>query len=150
MENLVNKFIVVTGEDTFNNGQTLYLVSANDEKEALIKYAEQVAITDDDFLHYAYDVTMNAGFAEHFWVMSDEGDGNSEFSKNAVIEFFGENKDFAESYIKFYTSYLEAFDKGEEEYEYEDFPKEMLAHIFVNTNWSYANSFDLRKLKTIN
>lgn len=150
MENLANKFIVVAGDDAYNNKQTLYLISAKDEKEALTKYAEHIAVTDDDFLYYAYSVSMDEGVAGHFWVMGDEGNGSMEFSKDEVIEFFGENKDFAKSYIKFYTSYLEAFDKDEEEFEYEDFSKEMLAYIFINSNWSYVRAFDLKKLKTIN
>jgi hypothetical protein len=143
MENLTHEFIVVTGEDTFNDGQTLFLVNANNEEEALIKYAKQIAINDDDFLYYVYDVSITDGFASNFWVAND-------YSKNAVFDFFGKHKEFAKVYDNFYASYLKAFDRNEEDFEFESFPKEMLAYIFANTNWTYAKVFDSKRLKRIN
>lgn len=116
------------------------VVNAPDERSAREAYIKNVAITDPIFLEHVYDRTVNASFAECFWIqtpeevnrLQEEGAvSNSDDEFNVRVQrLFGAHQDFADTYLDFLWA------DDEVGPEHGAFPDEMLAYMLTNNaNW---------------
>jgi hypothetical protein len=116
----------------------LTVVYAENAEHALDKFAEHVGIREEKFLEYVYDRSANLAFPENFWLQDEEeleafeNDGTllvdqDEF-KRRVKEFFGQNRDFSDLYLKYHSSDQPAAP--------DMFPKEMLLFIWFEVDWN--------------
>lgn len=130
-------FIVSFTESAIEDTR-LSLVYAENEEHALDKFAAQVGIHEENFLEYVYDRAENLSLAENFWLREDheleeyEATGKvlideAEF-RQRVVEFFGENREFAALYLEYYYNNREP-GQGE-------FPAEMLQYIWFEAEWA--------------
>jgi hypothetical protein len=137
-----NQFIVGQSETTFADRE-FAIVEASSLSEAIQKYVEQVAVKEELWLRNVYDRAINMSFAETFWLQEGEVghfmetgrveiDGD-EFNRR-VRQFFGEHQDFARLYLDFYWNVDEM--PIEEFISNAIFPTEMLAYMWLNSNWS--------------
>ena len=65
------KYLVCFSESPFEE-QEFKVVNASNESEAIDKYIKVVAVTDNNFLTYVYDKSVNTSFAENFWMQTEE------------------------------------------------------------------------------
>jgi hypothetical protein len=131
------KYLVCFSKSPFEE-QEFKIVNTSSESEAIDKYIK-VFVTDNDFLTYVYDKSVNMSFAENFWMRTEDENiifhktarviiGDEEFKKR-VRAFFSRHLDYAELYIDHYFS-----DKDSPSVD--PFPEEMLVYIWVNSNYS--------------
>ncbi len=143
-------FIVCFTESDIEDIQ-LTLVYAENAEHALDKYAAAVGIKEDKFLEYVYDRAEHLSLAENFWLREDyeleeyEATGKilideAEFRRR-VVEFFGENREYAALYLEYYYSNREP-GQG-------DFPAEMLQYIWFEAQWAEVLVADLDELPAI-
>ena len=139
------KYLVSFSESSFE-AQEFKIVNALDESEAIDKFIKAFAVTDNDFLQDVYDKSVNASFAERFWVQTQNEDiifhetaqiiiGDEEFKKR-VRAFFGRHRGYAELYIDHYFS-------EEDSPRIDRFPEEMLIYILVNSDYSDVTAVKL-------
>ena len=145
------KYLVSFSESSFEE-QEFKIVNASDESEAIDKFIKAFAVTDNDFLQDVYDKSVNASFAERFWVQTEDEDiifrkkaqimiGDDEFKKR-VRAFFSRHRDYAERYIDHCFS-------DEDSPSVDPFPKEMLVYIWVNSNYSDVTAVKLDDIEEI-
>jgi hypothetical protein len=132
------KYLVSFSESPFEE-QEFKIVNGSSESEAIDKFIKAFAVTDNDFLQDVYDKSVNASFAERFWMQTEDEEilfhetaqimiGDEEFKKR-VRAFFSRHRDYAERYIDYYFS-------DEDSPSVDPFPQEMLVYIWVNSNYS--------------
>lgn len=147
---MVKQYIVGFAESALEE-IGLTLVNAENEEHALDKFAEQVGIIEPKFIEYVYDRSINLSFAENFWLREEyeaeefESTGKvlideTEF-RNRVEQFFGENKDWSDQYLKYYYSEQQA---GED-----TFSKDMLTFIWFESEWAEVVIAPLESLPVI-
>jgi len=128
------------------------IVNAPSESEAIAKYIKVFAVTDNDFLEYVYEKSVNTSFAENFWMQNEDGNiifhetaqviiGNEEFNKR-VRAFFGRHRDYAELYIDHYYS-------DQARPSIDQFPQEMLVYIYVHSGHSQVSAVKLDDIGAI-
>jgi hypothetical protein len=150
-----NQFIVGQSETTFADRE-FAIVEASSLSEAVQKYVEQVAVKEELWLRNVYDRAINMSFAETFWLQGGEVghfmetgrveiDGD-EFNRR-VRQFFGEHQDFARLYLDFYWNVDEM--PIEEFINNAIFPTEMLAYMWLNSNWSEVVAIPLDDIEKV-
>ena len=145
------KYLVCFSKSPFED-QEFKIVNAPSESEAIDKYIKVFAVTDNDFLEYVYDKSVNTSFAENFWMQTEEEEvvfhetaqiiiGDEEFEKR-VRAFFSRHLDYAELYIKHYYS-------DEDRSRVEPFPEEMLVYMYVNSDHGDVTAIKLDEIGEI-
>ena len=145
------KYLVCFSQSLFKERE-FKIVNASNENEAIAKYVKVFAVTDNDFLEYVYDKSVNTSFAENFWMGTENENiifhetaqvitGNEEFKKR-VRAFFNSHRDYAELYIDHYYS-----DKDRPIAD--PFPEEMLVYIYVNSGHSQLTAVKLDDIEEI-
>jgi hypothetical protein len=141
----MSKYLVCFSQSSFEE-QEYKIVNASSENEAIDKYIKVFGVTDNDFLEYVYNKSVNTSLAENFWMQTEEEDiifnetaqiiiGDDEFKKR-VRAFFGRHRDYAGLYIDHYFS-----DKDSPGFD--QFPEEMLVYIYVNSAHSQVTAVKL-------
>ena len=139
------KYLVCFSKSPFEE-QEFKIVNASSESEAIDKYIKVFAVTDNDFLNYVYDKSVNTSFAENFWMQTEDEDiifhetaqiiiEDEEFKKR-VRAFFRRHRDYAELYIDHYYS-------DKDSLRIDQFPEEMLVYIYVNSGHSQVTAVKL-------
>jgi len=127
------------------------IVHADSPQDAVREYIRQVQIHEDEWLDYVRDRSTNAGFAESFWLrteddearfMQDPGELVSKEDFNArVRKFFGPHDEWAEQYLDFYWD-----DDDEAE---PDFSLEMMAYMYRNSTWAKIDTIPLSQMPQV-
>ena len=145
------KYLICFSESPFEERE-FKIVNAASENEAIDKYIKVMAITDNDFLAYVYDKSVNTSFAENFWMQTEEEAlifhetariiiGDEEFKKR-IRTFFSKHRDYAELYINHYYS-------NKDSPRIDQFPEEMLVCIYVNSGHSQVTAVKLDDIGVI-
>ena len=139
------QYLVGFSESQFQE-QEFKIINASSESEALATFIKVFAVTDDVFLEDVYDRTVNALFAERFWLQTDDEETvfhetgeiiiDEEEFKRRVRSFFGQYRIYAERYLNHY------FSKQGSSKTY-PFPEEMLIYIWANSNFSNVTAVNL-------
>lgn len=139
------KYLVCFSESPFEE-QEFKIVNASGESEAIDNYIKVFAITDNDFLTYVYDKSVNASFAENFWMRTEDEDVKFHETAQIIIEdeefkkrvraFFSSHPDYAELYIDHYYS-------DEDSPRIDLFPQEMLVYMCVNSDYGHVTAVEL-------
>lgn len=126
---------IVGGLENALQDHDFVILRAISKKDALNRYANEIAIQDETFLKFVYEKAVNLSFAEQFW-FDAKNEMEVHFSWDDVVTaqvfiqrvklFFSEQTEWAEIY-------LEAYFDGSRYEPMSDFPKDMLAFIFVET-----------------
>jgi hypothetical protein len=132
------KFLVCPIEEGLET-RLLRIVNAPNKEEAIAKYARQVLIKDKYYLEHVYSSTIDASFAEQFFVEVngrglDErvGDGaDPEQAQRHLQEnvrgFFKDRQDFADLYLDFFhNDDSRSFDEAMEKWQ---FSEDMLVYM---------------------
>lgn len=141
-------------------------MDAPSHESAEAQFVREYVITDETFLEYVADRAINAGFAEQFWLQTDEEQArfaenggllvSNDVFRERVQEFFADHHDFAELYLKFFfsridESELDEFGISDKDREAADaFPEEMLFFMAANSEWSMVTVFrvdDIDKIR---
>ena len=145
----MSKYLVCFSQSPFEDRE-FKIVTASSENEAVAKYIKVFAVTDNNFLEYVYDKSVNTSFAENFWMQTEDEEivfhetgeiviDDEEF-KRRVRSFFGQYRIYAERYLDHYFS-----EQGSSKTH--PFPEEMLIYIWVNTNFSSVTAVALDQLE---
>ena len=145
------KYLVCFSQSSFEE-QEFKVVDASSERDAIAKYIRVFAITDNDFLEYVYDKSVNASFAENFWMQTENEDiifhetaqviiEDEEFKKR-IRTFFRSHIDYAELYIKHYYS-------DQDTSRVDPFPAEMLVYMYVHSDHSKITAVKLDDIEEI-
>jgi hypothetical protein len=107
------KYLIGFSDSQFQE-QEFKIINASSESEAVATFIKVFAITDDTFLEDMYDRSVNASFAEHFWLHTEDEDVifhetgeiviDEEEFKRRVRSFFGPYRIYAERYLDHYFS----------------------------------------------
>ena len=147
----MSKYLVCFSQSPFEERE-FKIVNALSESEAIDKYIKVFAVTDNDFLTYVYDKSVNASFAENFWMRTEEEDiifhetaqviiGDEKFNKR-IRAFFSRHLDYAELYIKHYYN-------DRDSPRVDPFPEEMLVYMWVNSGHSQVTAVKLDEIGEI-
>ena len=147
----MSKYLVCFSQSPFEE-QEFKIVNASSENEAIAKYVKVFSVTDNDFLEYVYDKSVNTSFAENFWMQTEDEKiifhktakliiGDEEFKKR-IMAFFNSHRDYAELYIDHYYS-----DKDSPGID--PFPEEMLTYIYVKSGHSQVTAVKLDDIEEI-
>ena len=142
------KYLVGDSEFNFKE-QEFKIVNALSQCEAIGKYVRQAEIKDKGFLEYVCERAFNMSFAEYFWLQGGaEVDlfkrtgkvkiDKEEFGRR-VRRFFGKHQDFANLYLDFYWN-----DNSKV-----IFPDEMLAYIWIESNYGSLTAIPLSNIEEI-
>ena len=123
--------------------KTIEAASAN---EAIDKFIQAFAITDDLFVEDVYSRSVNMSFAEHFWLQTEDEETlfektgriviDDEAFKKRVRAFFGRHHDYAERYLAYYFDAEESPKTGH-------FPQAMLIYMWVHSDFSRVTAVEL-------
>lgn len=142
-------YLVGFSESQFQE-QEFKIINASSESEALATFIKVFAITDDTFLEDVYDRSVNASFAERFWLQTDDEEivfhetgetviDDEEF-KRRVRSFFGQYRIYAERYLDHYFS-----EQGSSKTH--PFPEEMLIYIWTSSDFSSVTAIKLDQIE---
>jgi hypothetical protein len=131
------KYLVSFSASPFEE-QEFKIVNASSERDAIDKFIKAFAVKDHGFLGDVYDKSVNASFAERFWMQTEDEEilfhetaqimiDDEEFKKR-VRAFFSRHHDYAERYIDYFFS-------NADRSSVDPFPQEMLVYIWVNANY---------------
>jgi hypothetical protein len=143
------KYLVGFSESQFQE-QEFKIINASSESEAVATFIKVFAITDDVFLEDVYDRSINASFAERFWLQTEDEEivfhetgeiviDDEEF-KRRVRSFFGQYRIYAERYLDHYFS-----EQGSSKTH--PFPEEMLIYIWANSDFSNVTAIKLDQIE---
>jgi hypothetical protein len=145
------KYLVCFSQSPFEE-QEFKIINASSENEAIAKYIKVFAVTDNDFLEYVYEKSVNTSFAENFWMQTEDEDiifhetaqliiRDEEFNKR-VRAFFRRHRDYAEHYIKHYYS-------DQDTPKVDPFPEEMLVYMYMHSDHSQVTAVNLDDIEEI-
>lgn len=147
-----NKYLIGYAESPFEEKE-FYIVVAKNHEETINRFIEKIAVSDELFSDHVRDKSANMSFASHFWIQTEEE--QSEFDRAGEIiinkiefekrihKFFGVNSDYANLFIAYYFA-----DDDNPEINV-DFPKKMLAYIWLNSDYTEIKAFHLDEIKEI-
>ncbi|MCD9186749.1 MAG: hypothetical protein LUM44_09965 [Pyrinomonadaceae bacterium] len=144
----MTKFLVGLGYENFSEGK-FQLVEAENSDEAKIKFIKNQNMIDDEFFtEYLSSKSEFDSFAGKFWqeplhnqqIFLGVGQTISqEKFEEKIKNFFENNSDYADIYLKEYFS-------DAEEIDLDTFPEEMQILIYMKTNKGDLATFELDKL----
>ena len=126
------------------------MIDALSENEAIDKFINVFAITEDIFVEYVHSKSINCSIAEQFWLQTE--DENTFFNKTGQVvideeefkkrvrAFFGRHHDYADLYIDYYFSAEDRPKTGR-------FPEEMLIYMWVNCDFGHVTAVELKDFK---
>ncbi|SER22655.1 hypothetical protein [Giesbergeria anulus] len=152
-----NKYLIGYVESQFEEKEFCIVVATNPE-EAIGKFIEEIAVSDDLFSDHVRDRSVNMSFASHFWMQTEEE--QSEFDRTGKIiinkidfekrvhKFFGEHNDYADLFIKSYFANDDSQNDDDPRINV-DFPKKMLVYIWLHSSYADIKAFHLDEIKEI-
>jgi hypothetical protein len=149
---MTNKTYIVGTRDRPLEDCDFAIIKAPDSDMALALYIRGIGIKDSLFLEYVYEKSINCSFAERFWLLtmdeqlrfvSGELITGADTFKSRVIDFFGENRSFAE----LYTGYI--LSDTEPEQANGLFPDDMLEFVYLHTDGQDLKILDLEDIPKI-
>lgn len=142
----MKKFLVI--DVSIEQATDCGFVTAESEAQALEKYSEAVAPTNEKFQEKAYSRSLKDGYGEKFFLQTDDErfafivGGQVTADTNTVVErvrsFFGEHTLFADLYIAHYFSsrnLSETLSEDALEQKSIEFPAAMLVYMWKNTDY---------------
>lgn len=145
------KYLIGRNDSTFSEGDFV-IVDAPNQSDAGEKYIRQIGITDEYFLEYLADRSLNGGFASHFWLRTEEENEIMALEGRVIIdekefrgrihEFFKEWPDYADLYFRFYDD--------DSETPVPEWPEEMLVMIWKESqSWDSFSLYSLDQILVI-
>lgn len=120
----MNKYLIIvdfSSEYNFNDVKT-YFIEAPNWIASRYLAAKKIFKSDDVYIDHLKECAVNMGFAENFWLKTDEdqdyfcehGKASIDFDEFAqrVIEFFSPNIKAAEAYINYYKLTCDGFEES--------------------------------------
>lgn len=146
---MLHKFLILIKD---SESPSLFIVNAEDEKEAMNDFAYFYAMRDEMFLENLSEKAVNAGFAEHFWLKTQEEQDHfmmnnaeilttEDIFKERVFDYFNDQPAFAYFYLNYYFN-----DIGH-------FPKEMIVYIWkkevTEGDWCEVQVININSIEVI-